>query len=135
MYESPAFAHRLLRYVTDAAKQYARWRADFTGDPTARCDLFNDDIPLMSPESYAQFFLPYEQELSDLHGGVYYWHSCVEAPPSTPSLFGGEGTDSATMETGIVRREADGCANARDLGRQRARRGIARADGTPLTTG
>lgn len=69
MYESPAFAHRLLRYVTDAAKQYARWRADFTGEPIARCDLFNDDIPLMSPASYTQFFLPYEQELSDFFGG------------------------------------------------------------------
>lgn len=76
MHENPAFARRLLRYATDAAMQFARWRAEFTGDPIARCDLFNDDIPLMSPRSYAELFRPYEQELSDFHGGVAYWHSC-----------------------------------------------------------
>lgn len=76
MYENARFAHRLLRYVTDAARQFARWRAEYTGEPIRRCDLFNDDIPLMSPQSYATFFRPYEQELSDFHGGVWYWHSC-----------------------------------------------------------
>ena len=76
MYEQPRFAHRLLRYVTEAAKQFAHWRAAYTGEPIARCDLFNDDVPLMSPASYAQFFFPYEQELSEFYGGVYYWHSC-----------------------------------------------------------
>jgi len=86
MYENPAFAHRLLRYVTDAAKQYARWRAHFTGEPIARCDLFNDDIPLMSPTSYTQFFLPYEQELSDFFGGVYYWHSCGDITAHVPAV-------------------------------------------------
>jgi hypothetical protein len=30
----------------------------------------------MSPRSYARFFRSYEQELSDFHGGVWYWHSC-----------------------------------------------------------
>lgn len=87
MYEKPPFAHRLLRYVTDAAKQFARWRANFTGEPIARCDLFNDDIPLMSPSSYAQFFLPYEQELSDFYGGVYYWHSCGDITAHLPQVL------------------------------------------------
>jgi hypothetical protein len=76
MYVDPAFARRLLRYVTDAAKQYAAWRADFTGEPIQPCDLFNDDIPLMSPESYASFFRDLEQELTEFHGGCWYWHSC-----------------------------------------------------------
>jgi len=76
LYENEAFAHRLLRYVTDAAKQFAKWKADYTKEPIARCDLFNDDIPLMSPSNYEEFFLQYEQELSDFHGGVWYWHSC-----------------------------------------------------------
>ncbi|MFS8085657.1 MAG: uroporphyrinogen decarboxylase family protein [Acidobacteriota bacterium] len=76
LYDDPAFAHRTLRYVTDAAKAFARWRSEYTGESIAPCDLFNDDIPLMDPESYAEFFLTYEQELSDFHGGVAYWHSC-----------------------------------------------------------
>jgi len=86
MYENPAFAHRLLRYVTDAAKQFARWRADFTAEPIVPCDLFNDDIPLMSPRSYAQFFLTYEQELSEFFRGVYYWHSCGDITEHVPGL-------------------------------------------------
>jgi hypothetical protein len=57
----------------------------------------------------------------------------MEAPPSTPSLFGGEGTGSATMEIAMVRREADGDVSARDVGRQRARRVRPRADGAPPT--
>jgi uroporphyrinogen-III decarboxylase len=86
MYENERFAHRLLRYVTDAAKEFARWRARFTGEPITRCDLFNDDIPLMSPSSYRKFFLPYEQELSDFHGGVWYWHSCGDISQHVPEI-------------------------------------------------
>ena len=86
MYENERFAHRLLRYVTDAAKEFARWRARYTGEPIARCDLFNDDIPLMSPSSYRQFFLPYEQEISDFHGGVWYWHSCGDISQHVPEI-------------------------------------------------
>jgi hypothetical protein len=44
--------------------------------------------------------------------------SRVEAPPSTPSRFGTEGTDSATMETVMERHEADRPADAGDLKRQ-----------------
>lgn len=76
LYLQPQFAHRLLRFITDAAKQFVAWRAEYTGEPIARCDLFNDDIYLMSPQSYTEFFLPYEREIGDFHGGVYYWHSC-----------------------------------------------------------
>jgi uroporphyrinogen-III decarboxylase len=86
MYENERFAHRVLRYVTDAAKDFAHWRARHTGEPIARCDLFNDDIPLMSPSSYRKFFLPYEQELSDFCGGVWYWHSCGDITEHVPEI-------------------------------------------------
>ena len=56
----------------------------------------------------------------------------MEAPPSRPPLFGGKGTDSATMETAIVRREADGCAGAGRQGRQQTRREM-RGERAPLT--
>jgi hypothetical protein len=76
LYDNPSFAHRTLRYATDAAKAFATWRADFMEEAIEPCDLFNDDLQLMGPEFYGEFFLPYEQELSDFHGGVAYWHSC-----------------------------------------------------------
>jgi uroporphyrinogen-III decarboxylase len=85
-YMDEAFTHRVLRYVTDAAMQFALWRAEYTKEPIARCDLFNDDIPLMSPDSYEKFFLPYEQEISDFHGGVWYWHSCGDITKHVPAL-------------------------------------------------
>jgi len=59
----------------------------------------------------------------------------VEAPPSIPSTFTTEGIDSATMEIAIGGREADGGMSARDVGRQRARRVLPRADGAPPTKG
>jgi len=63
-------------------------------------------------------------------GRAYRYESCLvprsganlgtgmEAPPSTPSRFGTEGTDSATMETVMERHEADRPADAGDLKRQ-----------------
>ncbi|MEI6873868.1 MAG: uroporphyrinogen decarboxylase family protein [Spirochaetota bacterium] len=86
LYDDPAFAHRTLRYVTDAAKAFARWRADYCGEPIEPCDLFNDDMQLMGPEFYGEFFLPYEQELSDFHGGVAYWHSCGDVTKHVPEV-------------------------------------------------
>jgi len=76
LYINPDFAHRLLRYVTDAAKAFYLWRKEYTGDSIMPGDLFNDDIPLMSPDMYRDFFYQYEKELSEFYGGIYYWHSC-----------------------------------------------------------
>ena len=81
LYINEDFSHRLLRYVTDAAMAYNLWRQDFTGDSIMPGDLFNDDIPLMSPEMYTKFFYQYEKELSEFYGGIYYWHSCGDVTP------------------------------------------------------
>jgi uroporphyrinogen-III decarboxylase len=119
MYVNEAFAHRLLRYVTDAAKQFAAWRSEYTGEPVARCDLFNDDIPLMSPDSYEKFFLPYEQELSDFHGGVWYWHSCGDITKHVPRIQGLRGV--ALLDFGVtMENKADGLAG---LGQKALRTG------------
>jgi uroporphyrinogen-III decarboxylase len=85
-YMNESFAHRVLRYVTDAEMQFALWRAEYTKEPITLCDLFNDDIPLMSPGAYENFFLPYEQEISDFHGGVWYWHSCGDITKHVPAV-------------------------------------------------
>ena len=50
LYLNPALAHRILRYVTEAAKAYALWRSRFLGEPIAKGDLFNDDLAIMSPD-------------------------------------------------------------------------------------
>ena len=76
LYVNPDFAHRILRFVTDAAKAYVAWRSEFLNEPIRKGDLFNDDVPIMSPKMYTEFVFPYEQELCDYYGGIYYWHSC-----------------------------------------------------------
>jgi uroporphyrinogen-III decarboxylase len=86
LYINPEFAHRLLRYVTDAAKAFNLWRTEYTGDPIMPGDLFNDDIPLMSPDMYRDFFYRYEKEMSDFFGGIFYWHSCGDITPHVQEI-------------------------------------------------
>jgi hypothetical protein len=100
LYINEAFAHRTLRYVTDAAKAFYRWHEEFTGEPIRRGDLFNDDIPIMSPEMYTKFFLQYEQEMSDFFGGVYYWHSCGDITPHVSAVH--DLTDIDILDFGVT---------------------------------
>ncbi len=86
VYLNEKLVHRILRYITDTQKAFEHWRSDFTGEPVTKGDLFNDDIPLMSPETYKQFFLPYEQELCDFYSGIYYWHSCGDVTKHVPEI-------------------------------------------------
>ena len=65
-----------MRYVTDAQKAYAQWRSNYLEESIKKGDLFNDDIPLISPKEYRNFIFPYEEELCDFYNGIYYWHSC-----------------------------------------------------------
>jgi len=87
LYLDPEFAHRVLRYATDAAKAYTAWRAEYLSDPIRKGDLFNDDIPIMSPEMYETFIFPYERELCDYFGGIYYWHSCGDTTPHITQIL------------------------------------------------
>jgi hypothetical protein len=100
LYENEGLAHRILRYVTDAAKAFNVWLQDFTGEPIRRGDLFNDDIPLMSPEMYTRFFLQYEQEMSDFYGGIYYWHSCGDITPHVTAVHAL--TDIDVLDFGVT---------------------------------
>jgi len=100
LYVNESLAHRILRYVTDAAKAFNLWLQDFTEEPIRRGDLFNDDIPLMSPEMYTRFFLQYEQEMSDFYGGIYYWHSCGDITPHVPAVH--DLTDIDIMDFGVT---------------------------------
>jgi hypothetical protein len=116
LYLNPALAHRILRYVTEAAKAYALWRSRFLGQPLVKGDLFNDDLAIMSPQTYADFFLPYERELSDFYGGIAYWHSCGDVTPHVPQIhklpdidlldFGVTMEDKAAGLAGLARPQA-----------------------------
>ncbi len=87
LYLNPPFVHRIMRYVTDVAKAYTIWLAEYLDQPVEKGDLFNDDLPIMSPRSYKTFILPYEQELSNFYGGIYYWHSCGDITPHVPEVI------------------------------------------------
>ena len=51
-------------------------------------NLYNDEVnsPTLSVPLYEEFALPYEQELSDFHGGILYWHSCGDTTSLLPSI-------------------------------------------------
>jgi len=116
LYLNPALAHRVLRYVTEAAKAYALWRSRFLDQPLTKGDLFNDDLAIMSPQTYADFFLSYERELSDFYGGIAYWHSCGDVTPHVPEIhklpdidlldFGVTMEDKAAGLAGLARPQA-----------------------------
>ena len=109
MYLNPQLAHRIMRYVTDAAMAFNRWRSEYLGEPIARGDLFNDDVPLMSADSYREFFLPYEQELADFYGGVHYWHSCGDITRHVSEVH--KLRDAALIDFGVTMEDkAEGVA-------------------------
>jgi uroporphyrinogen-III decarboxylase len=78
IYDDPEFFHDILRIITDYIRDYSVKRAEFLGEPIPKCFLFNDEIstPMISNEMYKSHILPFEVELSELCGGVKYWHSC-----------------------------------------------------------
>jgi len=78
MLEDPKFVHRLMQFITDSEKEWAKERAKFLHSPIEKNFLFNDEVglPLITPEMYEEFVLPYEIELSNFYGGILYWHSC-----------------------------------------------------------
>jgi hypothetical protein len=88
MMDDPHFTHRLMRFITDARKSWASQRAAFLGRPVEKGNLYNDEVntPTLSPALYDEFVLPYEQELSEFHGGILYWHSCGETTAMVPSI-------------------------------------------------
>ena len=87
IYLNPEFAHKIMRYITDAQKAYAQWRSDYLGEPIRKGDLLNDDIPLMSPKDYRNFIFPYEEELCNFYNGIYYWHSCGDITQHIPEII------------------------------------------------
>jgi uroporphyrinogen-III decarboxylase len=88
MLDEPAFTHRLMRFITEARRNWSRERAKFLGRPVEKGNLYNDEVntPTISPALYEEFVLPYEQELSAFHGGILYWHSCGDTTALAPLI-------------------------------------------------
>lgn len=88
IYDDPEFFNDLMRLITEYLKAYAKARAEFLGEPIAKCMLFNDEVstPMISNEIYKSFILPYEIELSEFCNGVRYWHSCGVTNPFYESI-------------------------------------------------
>lgn len=83
MIEDPKFVHDLMRFTTDARKKWTKQRADFMRVDIQPGSLYNDEVnvPLLSPNFYEKYVLPYEIELSEFYGGITYWHSCGNIVP------------------------------------------------------
>lgn len=75
---NPKFMKQLMRFITDSRKQWTRERAKFLDLEVEKGNIYNDEVnsPTLSTAMYEEFALPYEQELSEFHGGILYWHSC-----------------------------------------------------------
>ncbi len=72
------FVHKLIRFLTDAHKDWYEQRKTVLGSPIGKGLLYNDEVDcnVIGPNLYKEYALPYEQELSAFHGGISYWHSC-----------------------------------------------------------
>jgi uroporphyrinogen-III decarboxylase len=86
-YLNKDFVHELLRFIVKVQKKYMIWRANSISEDIDKVDLFNDDIPLISPKIYETFILPYEQELANFTKGIYYWHSCGDITNHIPKIM------------------------------------------------
>jgi len=75
----PEGAHRLMDYATRARKKWTCERARFLGEKHyMTAGMYSDSVGSTSitPAQYLEFVQPYEFQIADLHGGIYYWHSC-----------------------------------------------------------
>lgn len=79
MTSDPEGVHRLMNYTTRSRKKWTRQRAEYLGEedyvPAA---MYSDGVGAtsISTRQYVEFVQPYEMEIAELHGGIYYWHCC-----------------------------------------------------------
>ncbi len=78
MLEDPPFVRDLMGRLYESKVHYSEERARYLGEPIRPLYLANDDvsIPMITADAYEQYLLPYEVRMSELHGGMDYWHSC-----------------------------------------------------------
>jgi hypothetical protein len=80
--------HALTRYITDQRKRWFLELEKYLGHKIVKANMYNDEVssPTLSGDLYRDKVFPYEQELSDFHGGLHYWHSCGDVSPFTGEI-------------------------------------------------
>jgi len=113
MYDAPEAVHRLLNLVTDyliGLLHYVRSTYDYvlepfwpfiTIPPEVGCSITEDFMPLLPPELYREFGLPYTTRMAREFGGIYIhccgrWQQHIAAIKEIPGLVG---MDVAYCET------------------------------------
>ena len=85
----PRGVHRLIRYATDCRKEWTGQRRVFLGEEDyVTAPMYSDSVrdDTMGPDVYEEFVYPYELEVAELHGGIYYWHSCGDTSKLLESI-------------------------------------------------
>jgi len=91
----PEFMHEMFRFITDARKKWYDEYYLYTGNERHKADIFNDEVsvPSISPAIYDEMIFPYENEIAQYHGGLYYWHSCGDVTKLVDGIARLEGLD------------------------------------------
>jgi uroporphyrinogen-III decarboxylase len=87
--ETPAFVHEMMEFATECMVTWWMDRKKFLGQNALEPLVLGNDevgVPLISPDHYAEFILPYENQLSELFGRIDYWHSCSDISLLLPGL-------------------------------------------------
>jgi len=87
-YDNPDFVHDLMSFVTDSRIKWEDSCTKFLGQTCNACTLANDEVncPVVSPQQYAQFILPYEKRLIQYYGEFEYFHSCGNLTALIPHI-------------------------------------------------
>lgn len=77
--ERPDYAHSLLQILAEKEIEWITFVKKTCEAPFPGLDMMDDMAPYLSPELYAEFALPYEQQIYDHFGGRRGMHFCVLA--------------------------------------------------------
>ncbi len=81
MLQRPSFIEDLFAYIVAARLHWQAACDRYLGITRTRGLLGNDDVntPTLSPALYREMVLPWELQLCQAYGGIFYWHSCGDA--------------------------------------------------------
>jgi uroporphyrinogen-III decarboxylase len=87
--QDPPFVHEMMDFATECMEVWWQDRARFLGQTELEPLVLGNDevgVPLISPDHYEEFVLPYEVQLSETFGRIDYWHSCSDITLLLPRL-------------------------------------------------
>jgi uroporphyrinogen-III decarboxylase len=91
MTSDPEGVHRLMNYTTESRKKWTRQRAEYLDEEDyVTAGMYSDSVrgTSISSQQYLEFVRPYEMEIAELHGGIYYWHCCGDTTKLLEQLGG-----------------------------------------------